>query len=61
MENRAREIIAAVWGDDSGALFLKAVEAVDEIAGSNMERDHIHRKPITDALLQKFGLHPARE
>jgi hypothetical protein len=61
MEVRANEIIKAIWDAQSDPLFLRAAEVVNDIAGSNMESDHIRRKPITDALLQRFGLRPAQE
>jgi hypothetical protein len=61
METRANEIINAMRGNESDKLFLQALGIVDKISGSNMERDHIRRKAITDAMLQRFGLHPAKE
>jgi hypothetical protein len=61
MADRANEIITALWNDGYDELFLQAIGVVDEIAGSNMERDHIRQKPITDALLMHFGLRPRNE
>jgi AIPR protein len=61
VERRANELITAFWRDDSDELFLNAIEVVDKVAASNMERDHIRQKPITDALLQHFGLRPRAE
>lgn len=61
MESYANDIIAALSAPGSDQTFLNAVELVDEISGSNMDRDHIRQKPITDALLIRFGLHPRTE
>jgi hypothetical protein len=61
MVDRANEIIQALWGPNSDQLFLNAIEAVNTAAKSNMERDHIRQKPITDALLMQFGLRPRAE
>jgi hypothetical protein len=61
MERLAKEIIASLWRDDSDELFLAAIAKVDEVAASNMQRDHVRQKPITDALLVQFGLRPRAE
>jgi AIPR protein len=61
MAERANEIIAKLWTDDFDKIFLNAIEIVDKVADSNMERDHIRQKPITDALLMHFGLRPRTE
>jgi hypothetical protein len=55
---RANEVIEALWRDNSDELILSAVTEVDRVAGFNMERDHIRQKPVTDALLEHFGLRP---
>lgn len=61
MQNRANEVIQAAWADNFAELLLRAIMVVDEAANSNLERDHIRQKPVTDALLQKFGLRPRVE
>jgi hypothetical protein len=61
IQTRAIAVINSLWRDDFADLFLKAVQVVDEVAASNMQRDHIRQKPITDALLERFGLRPRLE
>jgi hypothetical protein len=61
MDDRASELITALWAPNSDELFLEAIAVVDTLAGSNMQRDHIRQKPITDDLLTHFGLKPKVE
>jgi hypothetical protein len=61
MVDRATDLITALWSPDSDKYFLEAIAVVDRVAGSNMQRDHIRQKPITDDLLTHFGLKPRVE
>jgi hypothetical protein len=61
MVDRATDLITALWSADSDKYFLEAIAVVDRVAGSNMQRDHIRQKPITDDLLTYFGLKPRVE
>ena len=57
MERRANKFISLLHdSENADQLFREALGLIDEITDGNLDRDHVRTLPVTNALLNKFGL-----
>lgn len=56
MAKRCQEMMKLLWIESvAEAIILKAVKKIEDVAGSNWNRDTIRTEPITKAIFQAFG------
>ena len=52
---RSEAALKVLWDADAAEdLFKQACDLVHEVTGGNMDRDHVRREAITDAIVAKF-------
>jgi hypothetical protein len=55
MGRRCEQMIQKLWSE-ADTILAKAIAVVDKVAAGNWDRDHIRTQPMTDRILDHFGL-----
>ena len=56
MGRRADRLLAELWNTASADdLFMRALKAIDDATGGNLERDHVRTLSVRNNILSQFG------